>query len=235
MTAKITIAIDGYAACGKSTLAKALAKELGYIYVDSGAMYRATTLYFLNNQLSWDDAETVRQALPNIHIEFAKVGGKTHTFLNGQDVEEEIRTMRISNQVSYVSAVSAVRKMLVRRQQEMGAMKGLAMDGRDIGTVVFKDAELKLFMTASIEARTQRRLEELHAKGIFEVDVTEVERNLLERDRIDSSRDDSPLTQAKDAVIIDNTNLSPEEQFNMALELARTRIAAKSKRLELIG
>ncbi len=235
MTAKITIAIDGYAACGKSTLAKALAKELGYIYVDSGAMYRATTLYFLNHQLSWDNPETVRQTLPKIHIEFAKVAGATHTFLNGQDVEQEIRTMRISNQVSYVSAVSAVRKMLVRRQQEMGAMKGLAMDGRDIGTVVFRDAELKLFMTASIEARRQRRLEELQAKGVFEINEAEVEHNLLSRDRIDSNREDSPLTQAKDAVIIDNTNLSPEEQFNMALELARTRIAAKNRKLELIG
>jgi CMP/dCMP kinase len=235
MTAKITIAIDGYAACGKSTLAKALAKKLGYIYVDSGAMYRATTLYFLNNKLNWNIAEDVRQALANVHIEFAKIGTQTHTFLNGEDVEQEIRTMRVSNQVSYVSSVSAVRKMLVRRQQEMGAMKGLAMDGRDIGTVVFKDAELKLFMTASIEARTQRRLDELHSKGVFDSDMLAVENNLTERDRIDSSREDSPLSQAKDAVIIDNTNLSPEEQFNMALELARTRIAAKIKRLELIG
>lgn len=234
MMPKITIALDGYAACGKSTLAKSIARELGYIYVDSGAMYRAVTLYFMNNSVPYNDEQAVAEALKHIHIEFRNQDGQNHTFLNDCDVESDIRTLRVSNQVSHVSAISAVRRAMVKRQQEMGKAKGLAMDGRDIGTVVFKDAELKLFMTASIEARTQRRLDELAAKGITDVNWNDVQQNLLERDHIDSTRDDSPLRQADDAIIIDNTNLSPEEQLEMALALARQRIETKKNLLAVL-
>lgn len=234
MMPKITIALDGYAACGKSTLAKSLARELGYIYVDSGAMYRAVTLYFMSNNVPYNDEQAVAEALKCIHIEFRNQDGQNHTFLNECDVEADIRTLRVSNQVSHVSAISAVRRAMVKRQQEMGKAKGLAMDGRDIGTVVFKDAELKLFMTASIEARTQRRLDELAAKGITDVSWDDVQANLLERDHIDSTRDDSPLRQADDAIIIDNTNLSPEEQLEMALALARQRIETKKNMIAVL-
>ena len=229
MQPKITIAIDGYAACGKSTLAKALAKHFGYIYVDSGAMYRAVTLYFIQNNISLEDAPAIQTALKNIHIEFRNVSGENHTFLNGVDIEREIRELTVSNQVSYVSAISAVRRAMVKRQQEMGNAKGLAMDGRDIGTVVFKNAELKLFMTASIEARTQRRIEELHAKGNHEISIEDVQKNLLHRDHIDSTRQDSPLCQAADAIIIDNTGLTPEEQFQKAVALAESKIEQKRR------
>jgi cytidylate kinase len=234
MTAPITIAIDGYAACGKSTLAKALAKALGYVYVDSGAMYRAVTLYLLRHQIPLDDLPRVQAALDQLYIEFRNIEGKNTTFLNNENVEEAIRSMEVSNLVSPVSTISIVRKALVQRQQEMGKAKAIVMDGRDIGTVVFKDAELKLFMTASIEKRTQRRLAELHSKGIKDISLSEVKRNLLERDQIDSTRQDSPLRQAVDAIIIDNTNLTPEEQFQMALSLAQQRIQKKTKSLILV-
>lgn len=231
MSPKITIAIDGYAACGKSTLAKALARTLDYIYVDSGAMYRATTLYFLDNAIDCNDEKAVAKALSDINIEFRIENAKNQTYLNGRNVETLIRDMRVSNQVSQVSTISAVRRAMVARQQEFGQQGGLAMDGRDIGTVVFPQAELKLFMTASIEVRTQRRMEELWSNGVGHLTEEEIERNLLERDRIDSSRADSPLCQAADAIIIDNSDLSPQAQFELALDLANAKIEAKKKRM----
>lgn len=229
MSPKITIAIDGYAACGKSTLAKALAKQLGYIYVDSGAMYRAVTLYFLDYSVDTADRAAVKAALANIDIEFRYEKEQNTTYLNGKNVESEIRQMRVSNQVSQVSTISAVRRDMVARQQAFGQQGGLAMDGRDIGTVVFPQAELKLFMTASIAVRTQRRIEEL-AKNNIQLPIATVQHNLTERDRIDSTREDSPLRQASDAVVIDNSNLNPEEQFALVLKLAEARIEGKKKR-----
>jgi len=227
-SSKITIAVDGFAACGKSTLAKQLAKELGYVYVDSGAMYRAVTLYFLDNNIGIDDAEAIATALQNISIHFENINGKNSTFLNNNNVEETIRSMRVSNFVSPVATVSAVRKAMVALQQEMGAKGGIAMDGRDIGTVVFKDAELKLFLTASIEERTRRRVAELEAKGVQDITTEDVQTNLLQRDKIDSSRADSPLCQADDAIEIDNSLLTPTEQLDYALNLAKAAIEKKS-------
>ncbi|CAA6804511.1 MAG: Cytidylate kinase (EC [uncultured Aureispira sp.] len=227
-TSKITIAVDGFAACGKSTLAKALAKELGYVYVDSGAMYRAVTLYFLDHHISIEDADAVEEALKNITIHFENVNGQNHTFLNGKNVEEAIRSMRVSNFVSPVATVSAVRRAMVELQQEMGAKGGIAMDGRDIGTVVFKAAELKLFLTASIEERTRRRLVEWEGKGITDISAKEVEKNLSTRDLIDSTRADSPLCQAEDAIEIDNSLLTPTEQLEFALQLSKDIIEKKA-------
>jgi cytidylate kinase len=225
---KITIAVDGFAACGKSTLAKALAKELGYVYVDSGAMYRAVTLYFLDHNIGIEHATSVEEALKNITIHFENVEGQNHTFLNGKNVEKAIRSMRVSNFVSPVATISAVRRAMVKIQQEMGAKGGIAMDGRDIGTVVFKDAELKLFLTASIEERTRRRLTEWEGKGITDISAKEVEKNLATRDHIDSTRADSPLCQAEDAIEIDNSSLTPTEQLEFALQLSKDIIEKKS-------
>lgn len=227
-TAKITIAVDGFAACGKSTLAKALAKALDYGYVDSGAMYRAVTLYFLENEIDLEDKAEVAQALEQIQIHFELVDGKNRTFLNGNDVEEAIRSLEVSNLVSPVATISAVRRKMVALQQALGAEGGIAMDGRDIGTVVFKDAELKLFLTASIEERTQRRLREWADKGITNISADEVAENLRTRDHIDSTRDDSPLRQAEDAIEIDNSLLTPEEQLTYTLGLAREAIERKT-------
>jgi len=228
-SAKITIAVDGFAACGKSTLAKALAKALDYAYVDSGAMYRAVTLYFLDHAIDFDDEAAVQEALTNIDIQFKNIAGKNHAFLNGQDVEEDIRSMRVSKFVSPVATISAVRRAMVKLQQELGQEGGIAMDGRDIGTVVFKDAELKLFLTASIEERTRRRLLELQKKGITDLTAEDVATNLKERDHIDSTREDSPLKQAEDAIEIDNSLLSQAEQLDYALQLAKDAIAKKNE------
>lgn len=228
MDNKIVIAIDGYAACGKSTLAKDLAKALNYAYVDSGAMYRAVTLYFLEKGITIEDKEAIELALSNIQIHFENIEGKNHTFLNNKDVEEEIRTMRISNFVSPVSTVSSVRRAMVKQQQAMGKAKGVVMDGRDIGTVVFKYAELKLFVTASPKVRTERRLAELEAKGVSDLSFEDVQKNLLDRDRIDSTRKDSPLCQAADAIVIDNSTLSPQEQLARALKLAKQELEKKT-------
>ena len=227
-TSKITIAVDGYAACGKSTLAKALAKALNYVYVDSGAMYRAVTLYFLDNNIDIENAAAVDEALNNIKIHFENINGKNHTFLNNQNVETEIRSMRVSDFVSPVATISVVRKAMVKLQQSMGTEGGIAMDGHDIGTVVFKDAELKLFLTASIEERTRRRLAEWNSKGVTDISEEEVKENLLKRDHIDSSREDSPLCQAEDAIEIDNSYLTPDEQLEFALNLAKEAIEKKS-------
>ena len=214
----IVIAIDGHSSCGKSTLAKALAKTLGYIYVDSGAMYRAVTLYFLENQVDLQDEEAVLLALQNIEISFKNDGRGNRTFLNGKDVEDEIRQMPVSKLVSPVAAISIVRREMVRQQQAMGIKKGIVMDGRDIGTVVFPEAELKIFLTAATDIRAQRRTDELRAKG-QEVDFASVKANLMERDHIDSNRADSPLKQAEDAIVLDNSYLNETEQLQRTLEL----------------
>jgi cytidylate kinase len=228
MTPNIIVAIDGFSSCGKSTLAKAMAKSLGYAYVDSGAMYRAVTLYFLNHGVDIAKPDAVAEALGHIKIHFERIAGQNHTFLNGQDVENEIREMRVSSFVSPVSTLSIVRKALVKMQQALGQQRGIVMDGRDIGTVVFPDAELKLFMTAEPDIRTKRRLLELSAKGHSELNFEEVKHNLLERDHIDSTREDSPLCMADDAVEIDNSYMSQEEQLSIALEMAKQAIMQKA-------
>lgn len=221
---KITIAIDGHSSCGKSTLAKALATRLGYAYVDSGAMYRAVTLFFLEEKIDYQDPGAVQRALPEIQIHFEYHDGGNRTFLNGRDVEEQIRSMEVSDLVSQVAAISAVRRAMVARQRKMGEQKGIVMDGRDIGSVVFPNAELKIFLTASTEERTRRRYRELRAKG-KEISREEVKSNLQMRDRIDSTRADSPLIQAPDAKVIDNTHLTPEDQLQAAIELVHQKIA----------
>lgn len=215
---KIIVAIDGFSSCGKSTIAKGLAKKLDYIFIDTGAMYRATTLYFLENKVDEKDSNAVQSALENISIHFETHDGKNITFLNGKNVEDEIRTMRVSSSVSKVAAVSAVRRAMVHQQQIMGARKGVVLDGRDIGTVVFPNAELKLFITADTDVRAQRRAMEMQAKG-QDVDVEAVKKNLLERDHIDSTRADSPLKKAEDAIEIDTTHLTLEEQLEKAYQL----------------
>ncbi len=215
---RIIIAIDGHSSCGKSTLAKALAKTLHYAYVDTGAMYRAVTLYFMDNNVDLTDMTQVREALNHIEIHFERTATGNHVFLNGKDVEQEIRSMRVSEMVSPVAAISLVRKALVAQQQQMGKRKGIVMDGRDIGTVVFPDAELKIFLTAETDIRSQRRYDELKNKG-QETPFESVKKNLTERDRIDSNRADSPLRQANDAVLLDNSYLTPDEQLQKVLEM----------------
>jgi cytidylate kinase len=218
---KITIAIDGFSSCGKSTLAKELAKELGYIYVDTGAMYRSATLYFIRNEVALDNEEQIVEALDNINISFQVNADKScNTILNGENVEEEIRGMEVSNMVSPVATVSTVRKAMVAQQRKMGENKGVVMDGRDIGTVVFPYAELKIFLNADTEIRAKRRLDEMHAKGI-EIKFQEIKKNLKDRDRIDSTRKDSPLRKAFDAIEIDNTDMSREAQLEHVLDLAK--------------
>ena len=220
---KIIIAIDGHSSCGKSTLAKGMAKALHYAYLDSGAMYRAVTLYLLNNTLDYNDLSVVEKALGEIEIHFERIEGQNHTFLNHRDVERDIRELWVSEHVSPVSAIPMVRRAMVRQQQAMGRRRGIVADGRDIGTVVFPDAELKIFLTADVDVRTSRRHLELAAKGI-DAEWADIRKNLIERDRIDSSRADSPLRQADDAIVIDNTLLSEDEQLAQALALARERI-----------
>ncbi len=221
---KIVIAIDGFSSCGKSTLARGLAAALGYAYIDSGAMYRAVTLYMLRHNISSENEEDIVAALPYITIHFENSGMDNHTFLNGEDVEDAIRQMDVSENVSQVSIISAVRRAMVKQQQAIGRRKSIVMDGRDIGTVVFPDAELKLFLTADPEVRAQRRYKELEDKGL-EVSMEAVRRNLSERDRIDSTRADSPLRQAEDAIVLDNTFLSHEEQLEKALRMAEAVLA----------
>jgi CMP/dCMP kinase len=213
---KILIAIDGYSSCGKSTLAKALSKELGYAYVDTGAMYRAVTLFFLENNINWNVKEDVLVALGKIEIHFERIDGQNTTFLNGENVEDKIRTLYVSNHVSPVSAISEVRKAMVKLQQQMGKRKAVVMDGRDIGTVVFPDAELKIFLTADPVIRIQRRFDELINKG-QDINIEDIRHNLSERDRIDTTRADSPLKKADDATILDNSQISPTEQLEIVL------------------
>lgn len=217
MDKQIVIAIDGHSSCGKSTMAKALAKKLNYLYIDSGAMYRAVTLYCLQNDIDTEDTNTIEKELPNIHINFKQIEGLNTTFLNGKNVEQEIRSMQVSKNVSQVSKIASVRNHLVKLQQEMGKDKGIVMDGRDIGTVVFPDSKLKIFMTADPEIRAKRRLLELEQKG-EKIDFESVLENLKMRDEIDSNRKIAPLRQAPDARVLDNSHLNQEEQLNIALK-----------------
>ena len=219
---KITIAIDGFSSCGKSTMAKDLAREIGYIYIDSGAMYRAVTLYCIENGLFEGkaiDLEALEKRINDINISFELdvTTGRPRTRLNGQDVEDRIRTMEVSSRVSIIAAIGFVREALVAQQQAMGKEKGIVMDGRDIGTTVFPDAELKIFVTASAEIRAERRYKELQEKG-EKADFAEILANVKERDRIDQTRDVSPLRQAEDAILLDNSNLSLSEQKAWLLE-----------------
>jgi cytidylate kinase len=225
MQNRIIITIDGWSSCGKSTLAKQLAKELGYVYIDSGAMYRGITLYFLRNHVDWSDREEVIASLRNVHLEFLSnhKTGQTEIHLNGENVEYVIRDLVVAEKVSDIAAIKEVRDFAVEQQQQMGKKKGIVMDGRDIGTVVFPDAELKIFMTADREVRVQRRFRELYEKNP-NITIEEVKQNLETRDRIDSTRAISPLMQAKDALILDNTHISEKEQFTRALGWAEERI-----------
>ncbi|WP_407402232.1 (d)CMP kinase [Sodaliphilus sp.] len=213
---KITIALDGYSSTGKSTMAKALAKKIGYAYIDTGAMYRTVTLYCLDNNLI--DGDTVNEAaleaaLPEIHITFkANDEGRSETYLNGVNVEQEIRSMRVSSKVSIIAALGFVRRDMVRQQQAMGRDKGIVMDGRDIGTVVFPGAEMKVFVTADPMVRAQRRFDELRGKGDTTTTLEEVLANVTERDRIDTTRAESPLRQADDALVLDNSHMTIAEQ-----------------------
>jgi cytidylate kinase len=228
LTKKITIAIDGFSSTGKSTLAKQLAKHLGYVYVDTGAMYRAVALFAMQNNLisvhSFDKVKLLNE-LKNIVLEFKfnTELGFAEMYLNGENVEKAIRSIEVSGFVSKVAEVSEVRTKLVEQQQEMGKNKAIVMDGRDIGTVVFPDAELKIFMTASAVTRAQRRYDELLQKG-DSVTYEEVLKNVEERDYIDTHRDDSPLVMAEDAIEIDNSHLSREEQFEAVLDLVNAII-----------
>jgi len=224
----IIIAIDGYSSCGKSTVAKEAAKLLGYTYIDSGAMYRAVTLHCLRNNLAPKgvvNLEELQKQIDTIDIRFVYNPDlqKHETFLNGENIEEEIRRPEVANLVSPVSIIGFVREALVRQQRKMGESKGIVMDGRDIGTVVFPDAELKIFMTATPEIRAKRRYDEMLQKGVH-VELNDIIRNIQDRDRIDSTREISPLRQASDAIILDNSNLTREEQLAFVLQLAKERM-----------
>ena len=217
----IIIAIDGYSGCGKSSTAKEVARRLGFTYVDSGAMYRAVTLYFLRHKVDLTKPEDVNHALAEVSIAFQKnEQGNSLTFLNGENVEDQIREMSVSENVSKVSALSAVRKEMVSQQQLMGRSRGIVMDGRDIGTVVFPDAELKVFLSADLKVRAERRLAELKMKG-SEAGLDEIMKNLSDRDKADSSRADSPLVKAAGAVEIDTSGLTFEGQVQQVVELAK--------------
>ncbi len=227
---KITIAIDGFSSTGKSTIAKQLAKQLGYVYVDTGAMYRAVTLYSLNKGyvgVKETNIKAIVKSLPEINMEFkfSKEAGFAEMYLNGENIEKEIRTLRVSNFVSQVSVIPEVRHKLVQLQKEMGKNKGIVMDGRDIGTVVFPEAELKLFMTASAEQRAMRRYKELLAKG-ENVTYDQVLKNIQNRDYIDSHRKTSPLKKAEDAIEFDNSDMSLTEQFDRIYNFALRIIKA---------
>ncbi|MBS4043652.1 MAG: (d)CMP kinase [Chitinophagaceae bacterium] len=222
---KIVIAIDGYSSCGKSTLALQLAQELDYIFVDSGAMYRAITLYFLQHQINVEDPIQVNKALEQIHLKFVydSIQKKSFIHLNNTNVEQKIREKIINDNVSIVAANKAVREFAIAQQQLMGDEKGIVMDGRDIGTTVFPNAELKIFVTADVDVRTERRYKELQEKGIAST-KEEVKQNLQQRDFIDSNRDFSPLKQADDAVVLDNSRITKQEQFKLVLDWANKKI-----------
>ncbi|HKH61299.1 MAG TPA: (d)CMP kinase [Flavitalea sp.] len=219
LTDKIIITIDGWSSCGKSTLAKHLAKELGYVYIDSGAMYRAITLHFLRNHIDWTNPDAVHEAMENIYLEFiySEKAQQTEMHLNGENVEYVIRDLVIAEKVSEVAAVKEVREFAVAQQKKMGKRKGIVMDGRDIGTVVFPRAELKIFMTADNAVRVERRFKELYEKNPA-ITIEEVKANLEMRDYIDSHREVSPLRQAKDALLLDNSNLTIRQQLETALK-----------------
>lgn len=225
---RIVIAIDGHSSCGKSTIAKAVAARFGYAFIDSGAMYRAVTLYAIRHDLVDNGVVKTKElieALPDIHIEFRYNPAlqKSDTYLNGENVEEEIRQLPVSQNVSPIATIAEVRAAMVQQQQEMGKSKGIVMDGRDIGTVVFPDAELKLFVTASPEIRAQRRYDELTAKG-EKVSYAEILQNVQERDRIDSTRETSPLRKADDAFVLDNSHMTREEQLAWVIRKVEEKV-----------
>ncbi len=223
---KIIIAIDGFAACGKSTLARQLAEKLNYLFLDTGAMYRALTLYLLDNNINWKDEENLKETFKQIKISFKKNTEKKYiTYLNEKDVESLIRSPRVSDIVSEVAAISAVRNFLVKQQQEIGKLKGIVMDGRDIGTVVFPNAELKIFVIANMDVRVNRRYEEMLQSGIT-IAKNEIKRNLEKRDHEETTRKLSPLLMADDAVLLDNSNMNYDEQMSWAYKLAMKLIFA---------
>lgn len=226
---KIIITIDGWSSCGKSTLAKHLARELGYVYIDSGAMYRAITLYFLRNHVDWTNDEAVHNALQNISLEFVhnEKAHQSEMHLNGENVEYVIRDLVVAEKVSEVAAVKEVREFAVAQQKRMGKSKGIVMDGRDIGTVVFPKAELKIFMTADNAVRVERRFKELYEKNPA-ITIEEIKANLEMRDYLDSHRQVSPLRRAKDAQLLDNSNLTIRQQLEIALKWVKERLALKA-------
>lgn len=225
MGKKIIITLDGYSSCGKSTLARQMANELNYVFIDSGAMYRAITLYFLRNHINWKDPKEIKKALSEITLEFSynERSGKSDMLLNDENVEALIRDMLVSENVSEVSALKEVREFAVAQQQQMGKQKGIVMDGRDIGTTVFPYAELKIFVTADPAVRVERRFKELFEKNPA-ITVEEVKSNLEMRDYIDSNREFSPLRKAADAIELDNSNMTREEQLELALQWAKERM-----------
>ncbi len=228
MAPKIIIAIDGYSSCGKSTLAKELAVKLGYNYIDSGAMYRAITLYFLRNMVDITDHMKIAEAIADINLSFVfnEHRQASDIYLNDENAEPYIRDMLVAEKVSEVAAIKEVRAFAVAQQQSMGTKKGIVMDGRDIGTAVFPDAELKLFMTADPEVRVMRRFKELYATNP-NISIDEIRHNLELRDYIDSTREESPLRRATDAILVDNSNLSREDQLKLVLEMVKDRTKAK--------
>lgn len=226
MRKNLVVAIDGYSSCGKSTLAKALAKKLGFIYIDSGAMYRAITLYFLRNNVDLENHDAIVDALQHIELNFHSKDYESHITLNGEEVSDEIRLMPVSEAVSPVSAIKEVRKEMVKQQQRMGRSKNIVMDGRDIGTAVFPDAQVKFFMTADPKIRAERRYNEMVAKGDTSITLEEVFENIAHRDYADTTRAESPLTRAEDAIILDNTEITQEEQLAFALEKVQPFIPA---------
>jgi len=219
------IAIDGWSSCGKSTMARQLARKLNYIFIDSGAMYRAITLYFLRNEVDTDDEAQIENALLNINLSFQlnPVNGNNEIWLNGENVDALIREIKVAEKVSEVAALRQVREFAVAQQRSIGQAKGIVMDGRDIGSVVFPDAELKIFMTADPEIRVQRRLKELQVKNP-DITIDEVRANLASRDHIDSTRAISPLRKPEDALVLDNSFLSPEQQLELALQWSNEKI-----------
>lgn len=229
MTKKITIAIDGYSSCGKSTMAKDLAKEIGYVYVDTGAMYRSVTLYALQHKLFNEDGSVketeLKEEMGNIHISFKfnQETGRPDCYLNGELVEKEIRSLEVSSHVSPIAAIGFVREELVAQQKKMGEEKGIVMDGRDIGTTVFPNAELKIFVTAGAEVRAQRRFDELKEKGM-PADFNDILKNVEERDYIDTHREVSPLRKADDAITLDNSNLTIAEQKKWLMDLFQQKV-----------
>lgn len=227
---KIIITIDGWSSCGKSTLAKQLARELNYVYVDSGAMYRAITLHFLRNHIDWTKTKEVVAALKDIHLEFIfnPVSGQSEIYLNDENVEYVIRDLVVAEKVSEIATIKEVREYAVAQQQKMGTKKGIVMDGRDIGTVVFPKAELKIFMTADNAVRVQRRFKELFEKNP-NITIEEVKSNLEMRDYIDSNREISPLRKAPDALVLDNTNITPLQQFHKAMAWVQSKTGNTQK------
>lgn len=225
MRKNLVVAIDGYSSCGKSTLAKALAKKLGFIYIDSGAMYRAVTLYFIRNKVDMNNPDAVKDALQHIELNFDARDYESHILLNGEEVSDEIRQMPVSENVSEVSANKAVRHDMVKQQQRMGKSKNIVMDGRDIGTAVFEDAQVKFFMTADPKVRAERRHKEMIAKGDTITTLEEVFENLAHRDYADTTRAESPLTRAEDAIILDNTAITESEQLEFAFEKVKPFLA----------